>query len=113
MDLVDWLIWLTDRIHWEALGIVVTTAAVVTAIWAALLPGRREEKRIQAEARTLRGRLMIALAPVMQSFAWLMDPEKAEASEVVFMELVMLLRAYVLTPHGSEDRLLGHTHRRI
>ena len=55
----------------EALGIVVTTAAVITAIWAALLPGKREEKRRQAEARTLRTRLMIALGPVMQTFAWI------------------------------------------
>lgn len=117
MDLVDWLIWLTDRIHWEALGIVVTTAAVLAAIWAALLPGRREEKRRQAEARTLRTRLVIALHPVMATFAWLLDPEKAEASEVVFNELdaaglrravdrvdELLLRAYVLEP-DEQDKL--------
>ncbi|HEX9722692.1 MAG TPA: hypothetical protein VGC53_00230 [Vicinamibacteria bacterium] len=66
--MIDWLVSLTQRVDWDAWGTIATFVAVVVAFWAALLPGRGEERRRKAQAKSLRGRLSTALATMHPTF---------------------------------------------
>ncbi len=61
---MDLLTELTSRIHWTAWGVIAT----FTAVFVALLPIFRVEKRRKAEARMLRARLVAELGKVHPTF---------------------------------------------
>ena len=103
------------RVVLQAGAILATLLAIGVAIWAALMPGIRTEKRRKAEARLLRARLTAAIAAVNPTFQTIGYPDQVtpETQEhklepdalIEAMEKIdgLLALAAILEPEEQDD----------